>query len=140
MSSKADLNKLNQFILDVEQSFTTANTNIADMQLTAEDLTLTFATLKESVEVYEGDLRTIEENLNANFRFSDDGFQIWRNNSDFNIRIDNEEMGFYQGEQKVAYINNSKLYITSAQVVNDLSIGNFMLKVESNGSLSIQYL
>lgn len=139
LNSKADLNLLNQFINEVEDSFTTVNTNISDVQLTAEDLTVTFSTLRENVEVYEGDLRVIEENLNANFRFSEDGFQIWRNNSDFNIRIDNEEMGFYQGDQKVAYVNNSKLYITSAQVVNDLSVGRFTFNVESNGSLSVQY-
>lgn len=133
------MNTLNQFIGEVEQSFTTMNTKISDVQLSAEDLTVTFTTLKESVESYEGDLRTVEEHLNANFRFSENGFQIWRNNSEFNIRIDNTEMGFYQGDQKVAYINNSKLYITSAQIENSMAIGAFSFVIEANNSLSISF-
>ena len=66
--------------------------------------------------------------------------------SEFKTKLTNTELGFYQGDDKVAYINNNQLNISKAQITNGLSvsgaspvltIGGFSLIQEDNGSLSI---
>ena len=66
--------------------------------------------------------------------------------SDFKTVLTNTELGFYQGSSRVAYINNNQLNISKAEITNgmviggttpELTIGNFVLIQESNGSLSI---
>jgi hypothetical protein len=66
--------------------------------------------------------------------------------SEFKTVLTNTELGFYQGASRVAYINNNQLNISKAEITNgmtisgttpELTIGNFVLIQESNGSLSI---
>lgn len=66
--------------------------------------------------------------------------------SAFKTKLTNTELGFYQGEDKVAYINNNQLNISKAEITHGLNIGgslpqmrlgNFVFIQESNGSLSI---
>ena len=57
---------------------------------------------------------------------------------DLHIILDSGELGFYQGAQKVAYINTQKLFITTAEVTTELRIGNFIWKPRY-GRLSLIY-
>ena len=41
----------------------------------------------------------------------------------FHIKLDGTEIGFYQADQKVAYINGNKLYITQSIVLQQMDIG-----------------
>jgi hypothetical protein len=41
----------------------------------------------------------------------------------FNVKITPTELGFYQGTQRVAYINNSQLYITQSVVLERMDLG-----------------
>ena len=68
------------------------------------------------------------------------------NVSDFKTKLTNTELGFYQGDDKVAHINDNTLIISKAQIKTELSvagtnavfkIGNFSFIQEDNGSFSI---
>ena len=68
------------------------------------------------------------------------------NVSDFKTKLTNTELGFYQGDDKVAHINDNTLIISKAQINTELSVvgnaptlkvGNFIFIQESNGSFSI---
>lgn len=63
--------------------------------------------------------------------------------SSFHVRINGTELGFYQGAQRVAYINNNQLYITQSVVlqqmdlgtkVNNGGLGQWSWKVHANGA------
>ena len=41
----------------------------------------------------------------------------------FHIKIDGTELGFYQADNKVAYINNNQLYITKSVVLQQMDLG-----------------
>lgn len=43
--------------------------------------------------------------------------------SSFHIEMDGTELGFYQGSQRVAYINNNQLYITQSVVLQQMDLG-----------------
>lgn len=64
------------------------------------------------------------------------------NQTGFHVKIDGTELGFYQGAQRVAYINNNQLYITQSVVlqqmdlgipVADGGLGQWSWKVHANG-------
>jgi hypothetical protein len=98
--------------------------------------------LKEKLDVY-----------NQFFTFDKTGMTMRAKNidgqiSEFSTKMTNQELGFYQGENKVAHINNNQLNISKAEITNGmtisgdapmLEIGNFVIIQESNGSLSIGF-
>jgi hypothetical protein len=103
---------------------------------------------------YQKEIDTLKENLNTYnqfFSFDEDGLTMQAKNksgviSEFKTKLTNTELGFYQGENKVAHINNNQLNISKAEITNGmtitgqapmLEIGNFVIIQESNGSLSI---
>ena len=43
-----------------------------------------------------------------------------------------------QGGYEVAYLSNSKLYVTYANILNSLQIGNFAFVPRSSGNLSFK--
>lgn len=95
--------------------------------------------------------------LHAYFDYQIDGLKIGATNTEFYTKVTPYDLGFYQGVEKVAYISNNKMYNTSLEVSNDVSIvnhrsdtqpspqkpylniGNYRFIVEENNSLSIAY-
>ena len=105
---------------------------------------------------YKENIDNLKDQLNIYnqyFSFDEDGIIMTAKNlsgeiSEFKTKLTNTELGFYQGENKVAHINDNQLNISKAEITNGLtvtgtaptlSIGGFSLVIESNGSLSIGY-
>ena len=103
---------------------------------------------------YKKEIDNLKENLNTYnqfFSFDTDGLTMQAKKksgeiSEFKTKLTNTELGFYQGENKVAHINNNQLNISKAEITNGmtitgsapaLDIGKFTIIQESNGSLSI---
>ncbi|HZJ76012.1 MAG TPA: hypothetical protein VFD25_05435 [Clostridia bacterium] len=66
------------------------------------------------------------------------GIEIGRSDSNMKTRFLNDKISFYQGEIEVAYISDNNLYITRAEVLDFLRIGNsndgyFIFDVSPNG-------
>lgn len=66
------------------------------------------------------------------------GIEIGRSDSNMKTRFLNDKISFYQGEVEVAYISDNNLYITRAEVLDFLRIGNnndgyFIFDVSPNG-------
>lgn len=66
------------------------------------------------------------------------GIEIGRSDSLIKARFTNDRLTFLQGDCEVAYISGSNLYITRAEVLDSLEIGNasdgfFALDVTNNG-------
>lgn len=66
------------------------------------------------------------------------GIEIGRSDSNIKARFTNDRLSFYQGMSEVAYISGSSLYITNADVLDYLRIGNssqgyFLFDTTPNG-------
>ncbi len=66
------------------------------------------------------------------------GIEIGRSDSNIKTRFLNDRISFYQGEVEVAYISNNSLYITRAEILDYLKLGNstdgyFTFDVSQNG-------
>lgn len=70
---------------------------------------------------------------------TDTGLTLGGVGSDFAVNINNQEIGFKEGGNTVAYINNQKISITDGEVLNEMRIGNYVFKPRANGNMSLVY-
>lgn len=66
-------------------------------------------------------------------RFSANGIEQGKLGSPFKSVLTNTELGFYENDQRVAYISNSKMMITQAEMIDSLVMGGFEFVNSSNG-------
>ena len=62
---------------------------------------------------------------------------IGKSNSGFDVRIDNEKLSFRENGQEIAYVSNSQLFITAAEITQSLTIGNYHFSRMEDGSLAL---
>ena len=81
-------------------------------------------TFSKQVSDSEGTLRS---EVSALIRASGDGVEVGRSDSNFKTRLTNDRLSFVEiqneTEREIAYISNHTLFITDAQVTNELAIG-----------------
>lgn len=61
-------------------------------------------------------------------------------NNDFTARLDNTQLAFLQNGTAVAYLSNNKLYITEAEILTNLKIGNYQWITGTNGRMSLRWV
>ncbi len=142
-------------ILSQVESVYSAKTDLYDLEenlssqisQTAEDITETFsedlALIEEDLSSVGGEVEELISSLDVYIRrgkLDDDvyGIEIGRSDSKIKARFTNNRLSFYQGRTEVAYISGSNLYITRAEILDYLKIGNttngyFTLDVTDNG-------
>ena len=74
--------------------------------------------------------------------YADDGsyFELGDNASGYVAKLTDTELGFYDGDTKVAYISNNKLYITNAEITDNLQIGKYQWITDSTGRMSLKWV
>lgn len=72
------------------------------------------------------------------FRFTTDGLMIGENGNELTLRVDNDRIAFLQSGSEVAYFSNRRLYVTDAQFLVSVQIGNFAFVPRANGNLSFK--
>ena len=107
-------------------SFTaTINTIVQEIERTNEQVTQNETTQSKYLRYYNDPNNDNKGTL-----------ELGESDSPLKVKITNEEMAFTESGNKVAYINGNKLFITTAEVLNALIIGNFGFTPLSNGSLT----
>lgn len=71
--------------------------------------------------------------------FGTDGLYIGKTGNPFTFRVINDRLAFYMNDTEVAYLSNSKLYVTQAEILTRMQIGKFAFEPQTNGNLSIIY-
>lgn len=71
--------------------------------------------------------------------FGTDGLYIGKTGNPFTFRVINDRLAFYMNDTEVAYLSNSKLYVTQAEILTRMQIGKFAYEPQTNGNLSIIY-
>ena len=91
------------------------------MTQTKSDITMEFAQYREYAE---GAHDYVEESKSY-INFDQDGIRLGKSNSNFIASLTNQELAFLENNEKVAYINNSTMHITNAEILKTLKIGKF---------------
>jgi hypothetical protein len=77
--------------------------------------------IKDDLDKVDDELREIANTLDTNFTFDANGIVIGK--GDFKVNVTPTELNFMADGVKVAYISNSKLYITQGQFTESLAMG-----------------
>ena len=91
----------------------------------------------EAVESENAEVGEILAAYQLTFRMDADGVTIGKSNSGFDVRIDNEKLSFRESGQEIAYVSNSQLFITAAEITQSLAIGNYRFSRMEDGSLAL---
>lgn len=130
----------------------TVESSISEVQQsTSEYIDSTHQEALSSIDSVSGAVQALanevtERNLNYDLYIQLDGSGILlgQRDSPFKVKITNTEMSFLQDGLKIAYVSNSKLYITDVEVKNNLAMGTpdsgfFDFIPRANGNLSFVY-
>lgn len=104
---------------------------------------------KNSVEIqftqFSADLEAVASGADAEFeeirkyiRFVDGQILLGEVGNELELQISNDRISFLQDGAEVAYFNNRKLYVTDAEILHSLQLGNFAFMPRANGNLSFK--
>lgn len=106
---------------------------------------------KDSVEIefstFRADIQSVAANADAEFeeirkyiRFVDGMILLGEEGNLLELQISNDRISFLQDGVEVAYFSNRKLYVTDAEFLHTLQLGNFAFMPRANGNLSFKKL
>lgn len=104
---------------------------------------------KNSVEIqfnqFSADLEAMATGADAEFeeirkyiRFVDGQILLGEVGNELELQIANDRISFLQDGAEVAYFSNRKLYVTDAEILHSLQLGNFAFMPRANGNLSFK--
>ena len=139
----------------LQSQIETANSDISDLQATA----VTTTAFQTTVNGINGSIDRItglindnkdetDEAISAihsyiNYRLDEDNVGmvvLGMENDDIELRLKNNILYFWSKDRNnyVAYLSKDKLYITDAEILDSLQLGNFAFLPRQNGSLSFR--
>lgn len=95
-----------------------------------------FTSLESTVNENDIENRRAFREISSYIRFEDGNIILGESGNELTLRIENDKIVFLDGDSEVAYFNNHKLYITDAEILQSLKIGNFAFTPRANGNLS----
>ncbi len=111
----------------------------SSFEQTATDITLQFQQKVAEVAAMTGGMDDAWKMLLTYFAFTIDGLKIGKAGSPFSTMITNDDISFLEGSTAVAHIGNRSMFITRAEIVQQLAIGGWKLDQRPNGNLAIRY-
>ena len=104
---------------------------------------------KDSFEIqfnrFSADLEAVATGTDAEFeeirkyiRFVDGQILLGEVGNELELKIANDRISFLQDGAEVAYFSNRKLYVTDADILHSLKLGNFAYMPRANGNLSFK--
>lgn len=106
---------------------------------TAEEVNLQFNTVNERITEENGEILRILEENSKYIRLVDGDIILGEIGALLTTKISNGRISFlYNDTIEVAYISDQKLYITNAEILDSIVIGNFGFMPRANGNLSFK--
>ena len=106
---------------------------------TAEDITMSFKNVNDRLTSENGDINRKLTELSKYIRFNDGKIELGESGNKLKTVLDNGRISFiYNDNVEVAYISDQKLYITQAEILERIVIGNYAFIPRANGNLSFK--
>ena len=142
-ATKDALAGINGDISDLTQQVTSTVNQMTQLVQDMNSFTFNFTELEETVTEISGQVSTEYTERLKYIKFINGEIWLGRDpdpgQDDFKVVISNERIRFLRNNIEIAYISGSKLYITDAQILGNLEIGNFAWIPRSNGGMSLRY-
>jgi hypothetical protein len=99
-----------------------------------------FFSTKQEIDALTGELAANQNLLEEYIRFQGALIELGRVGNAFSAQLDNGRLAFLENGSPVAYVRNQKLWITDAQILNQLRIGKWMWTSQSNDNLILAWV
>lgn len=105
---------------------------------TANEFGFLFEESERGIDAVSGQL-TDELNERKSFiRFVDGNIVLGKDENPVTLKIENDRISFWQSDTEVAYLTDNQLFITNAQLLTTLRIGDFAFTPGYGGNLSFR--
>ena len=121
---------LDEYKLEVSSQFTQ----------TAESFTFDFETLEQVMKDLDGETSAEFENIRKFIQFVNGDIILGESGNPLKLKIENDRIAFILNGLEVAYWSDSKFYITEAQILTSIRIGNYAFIPRTNGNLSFKWV
>jgi len=108
------------------------------IEQTKDSFTIQFNQFSQDIAAVAAGTDAEFEEIRKYIRFVDGMILLGEVGNELELQISNDRISFLQDGAEVAYFSNRKLYITDAQVLHSLQIGNFSFMPRANGNLSFK--
>lgn len=138
---------INQTVSQIDMQVSSIQTVVDENGERISDLQTQLAVTNSAVEISKTTIDTLQSALDGKVsqeelveyvRFDGATVEIGKSDSQFKTVITNEELAFYQGSNKVAWISNNELHVTNAIITTAIGVGSFQFIDE--GSLGFSLL
>ena len=117
---------------ELESSLSTLYTQLSDL------FEFKFTSLESTVNENDIERRREYREITSYIRFEDGNIILGESGNEITLKVENDKISILEGDIEVAYFNNQKLYITDAEILASLKIGNFAFMPRANGNLSFK--
>lgn len=107
---------------------------------TAEEVEIRFNDFSQNINDVAAGTDAKFEEISKYIRFVDGNIVLGEEGNTLTLQIANDRISFLDAGLEVAYFSNSKLYVTDAEFLNSLQLGNFAFIPRENGNLSFKKL
>lgn len=137
----------------IEQTSASITSEVSADYVLNDELTESLSTLYAQLnDLFEFKFTSLESTVNENdierrreyreitsyIRFEDGNIILGESGNEITLKVENDKISILEGDIGVAYFNNKKLYITDAEILASLRIGNFAFIPRANGNLSFK--
>lgn len=116
----------------------------SEMEQTSQKIEMRFSDAAQISQEVGGKLEEYENLVDTYIQFNTEGITLGERDSPFTAVLGRERLSFRQNGVEIAYLSNNKLYITSAEVLDRLTVGNtgsgfFDWVPRANGNLGMKW-
>lgn len=115
---------------ELEKSLSTLYTQLADA------FEFKFTTIESTVNENDIERRREYREITRIIRLDNGDIVLGDSTNNITLRVQNDRISIREGDIEVAYFSNQKLYITDAEILGSLRIGNFAYIPRANGNTS----
>lgn len=135
----------NEIVMTVGEKFTSKDETSELMSEIETIMTQTKESFEFTFKQFDQTINDLNDSNNAQFsqiekyiRFEDGNIILGEAGNELTLKIENDKISFIENFKEVAYFSNQKLYITDAEILKSLRIGNFAFIPRANGNLSFK--
>lgn len=108
------------------------------LEQTKDSFTMQFNSFQADLNSVNADNSAKFQELYQYIRFKGGSIELGEAGNTITLTIENDRISFKQAGQEIAYMSNNQLYITDANIVTSLRVGNFIFSPRPNGSLDFK--
>lgn len=130
---------INTTVEELKTTISGNETNVetlkSQMEQTESSFTMMTSEIKEINDEMTG--MATKEEIQKWARYSNGVLVLGESDSPFSVRLSTTELGFYENDNKIAYLSNQQLHISQAVVMDKINVGNYTIESDDNKGLII---